>query len=60
MTHFNAFLKPLFQPFRGGGLGRGDALQGHDKVAEAALRLTSDFVQSTYRSMAAIVARGDL
>jgi glyoxylase-like metal-dependent hydrolase (beta-lactamase superfamily II) len=37
--------------------GRGDALQGHDKVAEA-LRLTSDFVQSTYRSVAAVVARG--
>jgi len=37
--------------------GRGDALVGADKVAEAC-ELTRDFIASTYRPVAAVAARG--
>jgi glyoxylase-like metal-dependent hydrolase (beta-lactamase superfamily II) len=37
--------------------GRGDALVGRDRVAEAA-GLTRDFVMTTYRSVAQVAARG--
>ncbi|NBN63027.1 MBL fold metallo-hydrolase [Microvirga tunisiensis] len=37
--------------------GRGDALIGHDMV-EAAIASTRDFVESTYRPVARVVARG--
>jgi glyoxylase-like metal-dependent hydrolase (beta-lactamase superfamily II) len=37
--------------------GRGDALVGEEKVAEA-IALTRDFVDSTYRPVAAVAARG--
>ena len=37
--------------------GRGDALVGPDKVAEA-IHLTADFVAGTYRPVARVAARG--